>query len=70
MENPYCNSVVFVKGIPISLNASGTTDRTGYILNSSSCGKAASVRIPRSIDDYVTGVIERSQRIRSSQYDE
>jgi hypothetical protein len=28
------------------------------------------VRIPRSIDDYVTGVIERSQRIRSSQYDE
>ena len=23
MENPYCNSVVFVKGIPISLNAFG-----------------------------------------------
>ncbi|STT45833.1 Uncharacterised protein [Klebsiella pneumoniae] len=29
MENPYCNSVVFAKGIPISLYAFGHHDRTG-----------------------------------------
>ena len=40
-----------------------------YALNNSSCRKAARERIPGSIDDYVTGVSERSQRVGGSKND-
>ncbi len=45
------------KESPSLSTPSGTTDWTGYILNSSNCGKAASLSIPRSIDGYVTGLL-------------
>ncbi|CAI9397147.1 hypothetical protein CITSP_01793 [Citrobacter sp. T1.2D-1] len=40
-----------------------------YTLNNSSCRKAAREEIPRSIDNYVTGVSEYSQRTCSLKYD-
>jgi len=40
-----------------------------YTQNHSSCIKAASERIPRSVHKYVTGVSEESQRICSSKYE-
>ncbi len=40
-----------------------------YTLNNSSCRKAATQRIPRSVHKYVTGVSEESQRTCSLKYD-
>ncbi len=40
-----------------------------YSLNNSSCMKAATQRIPRSVHKYVTGVSEESQRTGNLKYD-
>lgn len=57
MENPYCNSVVFAKGIPISLNAFGHHRLDRVYSKEFELREGGKLEHPQSIDGYVTGLL-------------
>ncbi|CQJ19988.1 Uncharacterised protein [Yersinia mollaretii] len=55
--------------MPIDLPFAAISMAGIYTLNNSSCRKAATERVPRSLHESVTGVNEGSQRTCSLKYD-